>query len=140
VHLIVLILSALWRAQAAHLGLFVVVPGAAAVFRAVAGVVLLPFLLLGGADRTVSFGGEVAHLLEPGCWVALLPCSFAERVLYEPETSSGRSSAASTGSTAAEPEPLLPVPKAIVVRHAWFAAWLLWFLVYLVRRERQGGS
>jgi hypothetical protein len=136
---LLLITSALWRAQVVHLLLFVVLPAMAAAARTVLGVALLPLLLVGPGDRTVSLADGVAHLAEAGCWIALAPCSLADRVLHQPRSASADSpSPGATAAAAVEVEPLLPLPTAFTLRHAWFGLWLLWFLVFLVRRERRG--
>lgn len=131
-----LIWSALWRAEVTHLALFVVLPCAVLAARAVFGIALLPFLLVGASGRDASLTGEVRHLGEPACWVAVLPCSLADRALYEPDASPTPSTQPSTGVPGTEPEPFLPLPTSLTVRHAWFVLWLLWFVAHLFRHER----
>lgn len=135
-----LIWSALWWAQLVHLGLVVALPLVLAVARASLGVVLLPFFLAGPGDVNASLGRGLGHLGQASCWVALLPCSLAERSLWEPKASpvSPASAPAGAGAAPAEREPLLPLPSAFTLRHLWFALWLLWFAVFLLRRERGG--
>lgn len=134
---ILLLWSALWRAQALHLVLFVLLPAAAAAMRTLLGVVLLPFLLVSAGERSASLGGEVAHLKEPACWLALLPCSIAGRTLYEPNRKASQTQLPSASTSTTEPEPFMSLPTSFTVRHAWFLGWLSWFLAYLLRRERQ---
>ena len=130
-----LLWSALWRVQASHLAVFVLVPAAAAVLRLALGLVFLPFLLVGFGDRALDGPAEVAHLRNPGCWVALAPCALAEVPLL---ALPGRAPpAAATSGTGPEPEPFLPMPSDLTPRHAWFLAWLLWFVLFLVRRARR---
>jgi hypothetical protein len=143
---LLLITSALWRAQAVHLLLFVVLPVAAAAARAVWGVALLPLLLVGPGDRAESLADGVAHLAEPGCWVVLAPCSVADLALVSPRGGGGEAVAGAAlpgaggvgvAAVAVEGEPFLPWPTALTLRHAWLGLWLLWFLVFLVQRERR---
>lgn len=129
---LLLVWSAAWRAQVSHLAVFTLLPGIAAAVHIALGVVLLPFLLIGFGAGKHDLGPEVAHLASPGCWVALAPCSFAEKsFLPLPGTPAASDTQA---------EPFLPLPTALNVRHLWFAAWLCWFLVHLVRRERPGSA
>lgn len=130
-----LVWSALWRVQASHLAVFVLLPGVAAALRAVVGVVLLPFLLVGVGDRTQAHVSELGHLSSAGCWLALAPCTLADLALLAlPES---LSPAPASSPYAVEPEPLMPLPTALTVRHLWFALWLIWFVGFLVRRSRQ---
>lgn len=127
-----LISGAVWRIQASHLVVFAVLPLAIAVVRLVFGIILLPFLLIGFGQTQVEAAGEIGHLREPGCWIALAPCSLADRALW-PEDSS-----TDPLQIAKEPpdiEPFMPWPTSFTVRHGWFVLWLLWFAVYLVRRH-----
>lgn len=128
---IALVWSALWRAEVSHLAIFAVLPMTSAILRAAVGIVLLPFLLVGFGDRTLTTGGEVAHLSQWSCWVALAPCSVTDRTLVLlPGTA--RSRVADDA-----PEPFLPPPSSLTLRHVWFVVWLAWFASYLIRRERR---
>lgn len=132
-----LLLSALWRAQVSHIAVFALIPGIAALSRAAIGIVLLPFLLVGAGDRVAELPGEVRHLAEAGCWIALAPCSLAERSLFKAHARPQPAQAAEVHAPATpEPEPFLPMPTSFTVRHAWFCLWLGWFLVFLWRREK----
>lgn len=121
-----LVVSLLWRAQAAHWGVFVLAPLVSAAAQIALGLVMLPFLLLGAGDKALSWGAQIQHLSEPSCWVMLARCSAADRVIVElhsPEAGPGTIDAlASLGH--------------IGLRHVWLSVWLLWLLVFLVRRER----
>lgn len=127
-----LVWSALWRAQAVHLAVFVFVPLLIALCQAALGIVLLPFTLGGGSAGRIDLVPVTAPFLQAGCWVALAPCDWADRSLID--FSQGASGPA-TGSPAIES--FMPWPASFTVRHAWFAAWLAWFAVFLVRRERR---
>lgn len=128
-----LIGSAVWRIQASHLLVFAALPLAIAGIRLILGVVLLPFLLIGFGQIQVGAAQEIAHLRQPGCWIALAPCSLADRALWPLNSSSQASMAEEEPSNV---EPFMPVPTSFTVRHAWFVAWLVWFVVFLVRRHR----
>jgi hypothetical protein len=126
--------SAVWRIQASHLVVFVALPLAIAGIRLFFGVVLLPFLLIGFGQTHVGAAQEIAHLRQPGCWIALAPCSLADRALWPLKSSSQASLAVEESSTV---EPFMPVPTSFTVRHAWFVAWLVWFVVFLIRRHQR---
>ena len=134
-----LLWSALWRAQVAHLGVFVVAPALAAMLQIALGVVLLPFALVGEGSKELDLAEPIHHLVQPGCWVALLPCSLADRAIlvstrsdqYPPQQNQPMP------KTAEEPEPFMPLPTALTIRHAWLIALLAWFGGFLVRRERR---
>lgn len=115
--------------------MFVLVPVAAAALRASLGVVLLPVLLVGFGDRTDEGASEIRHLASPGCWLALAPCSLAEKPLVA--LPMAQSPAASSTPYTVEPEPFLPVPSDLTPRHVWFGLWLLWFVWFLLRRRRK---
>ena len=101
------------------------------------GIVLLPFLLLSFGDRTTNFGGQVTHLSQPSCWLAVMPCSVADMTLFAlPNHSSVPAETSSSASHSIDAEPFMPLPSSFTVRHFWFALWLLWFVLFLVRRER----
>jgi hypothetical protein len=135
VQALLLIWSALWRVQASHLVVFVLVPVAVAAFRAALGIVLFPLLLIGFGNHTHEVLPEIDHLRHPGCWIALAPCTLAELPLL---ALPGQGSAASQGGPfTPEPEPFLPVPKDFSLRHAWFIFWLIWFVLFVVRRARK---
>jgi hypothetical protein len=129
-----LIGSALWRVQAAHLAVFAVLPALALLLRVALGLVLLPFVVSGFGQRELALGAEVAHLRQPGCWVALAPCDFGDVTLLAPPH---RATTAPAAPLAPQTEPFLPLPTTFTVRHLWFLAWLLWFAVHLVRRARR---
>lgn len=132
---LLLIWSALWRAQVTHLALFVLVPVVAASIRAAVGIVLLPFLLSGFGDRAYEGLTEVGHLRSPGCWVAVAPCAISDASLF---ALPGTTPASLPGGPGAlEAEPFLPVPTEFTLRHAWFGIWLMWFAIFLIRRERR---
>jgi hypothetical protein len=130
-----LLWSALWRVQASHLAVFVLAPVAAAAVRAAIGVVLLPFLLVGFGDLERVGLAEVGHLRSAGCWVALAPCPLADLPLVALPLQG--SAATSASPYARESEPFLPLPTDLTPRHAWFALWLGWFMLFLVRRARR---
>ena len=132
---LLLIGAAVWRIQASHLLVFVLAPAAAAAVRLALGVVLLPFLLVGLGHKATAIPPEADHLRSPGCWVALAPCALAERTLW----AFAGSAPADPGESlyAVKPEPFLPVPTDLTVRHAWFLVWLGWFVAFLVRRSRK---
>jgi hypothetical protein len=134
-----LIWSALWRAQVVHLGVFVVLPALAAMLQIALGVVLLPFQLIGEGRQELALTGPIHHLAQPGCWVALLPCSLGDRAIVVPTRSANSVPPQNrpTPKTAEEPEPFMPLPTALTIRHAWLIALLTWFGVFLVRRERR---
>lgn len=129
-----LIGSAVWRIQASHLAVFVALPLAIAGIRLIFGVVLLPFLLIGFGQTQVGAVQEIVHLRQPGCWIALAPCSLADRAIWPLKSSSQASLAEEAPSNV---EPFMPVPTSFTVRHAWFVVWLLWFVVFLVMRHRR---
>ncbi|MBL8361910.1 MAG: hypothetical protein JNN18_15560 [Rubrivivax sp.] len=91
--------------------------------------------MVGAGDREVTVGVAVKHLASPGCWVALAPCALAQREVFDlgglGSPSTGR--AAATTGDAGE-------TVAIDVRQLWFALWLVWLVVFLVRRERRGNG
>lgn len=127
-----LVWSALWRAQAVHLVVFVIAPLLIALCQAALGIVLLPFTLGGDASRQIDLVPVTAPFLQAGCWVGLGPCDWADRSLFD--FSRG---VAGTASGAAAIESFMPWPTSFTVRHAWFAAWLVWFVVFLFGRERR---
>lgn len=130
--------SVLWRAQVAHLAVFVVVPLLATVARVALGLVLLPFLILGPGNRDASLGAELAHLQRPGCWVMLAPCPLADRALAALPVDPPQEAAPELAPYAPPaPEPFLPIPQSLTVRHLWFLLWLGWLGVFLFRRERR---
>jgi hypothetical protein len=132
-----LVWSALWRAQAAHICIFVLLPGLVALLHFSVGVVFLPFLLIGEGERTLTLGEQVNHLVRAGCWVALMPCDLAERTVFDlPSQNMQAPSTAAQNWLQPEPEPFIPLPTSFTLRHAWFIAWLVWFLVFLARRRR----
>ena len=129
--------AAAWRAQAAHLLFFAVVPLAVAAGEAAIKIVFLPFLLLSFGDRNIDLATAADHLAHPGCWVALAPCDVADRGLVRLRAEPARSEAASAQSGADEELPPIDLPDFLTWRHLWFAAWLAWYLVYLVRQGRK---
>lgn len=129
--------SLLWaaavRAQIAHLLMFVLLPLVSVLMRMLLAIVFMPFFLLGGGDRNVQLGAPMAHLQDPRCWIALAPCAAAGRaVITLGETANPPPDAAVRPTPAATGVQPLPVTW----RHVWFLAWLAWFLVYLLHRER----
>ena len=132
-----LIWSALWRAQAVHICIFVLLPGLVALLHFAVGVVFLPFLLIGEGDRTLTLGEQANHLVRGGCWVALMPCDLAERTVFDLPVQKKQGSGTSAQNwLQPEPESFMPLPTSFTLRHAWFVAWLVWFLVFLARRRR----
>ncbi len=125
--------GALWRAQAAHLAVFAAGPIVVALLQLAWALVGLPFLLVGAGNREVTVGVAVKHLASPGCWVALAPCAFAQREVLDV---GGSGDAAAGGQDAAAPG-AGGEPVALNVRQVWFALWLVWLGVFLVRRERR---
>ncbi len=131
-----LIWAALWRAQVAHLAIFVAVPLAAWLAKALLGVVFLPFLLLSFGDTPQRT--QASHLSPGPCWVMLMPCALAEvQVLPLSRASAAGPVDQAAGSTATEVAPFLPMPSALTLRHAWFAVWLMWFIAHLWKLERK---
>lgn len=127
---VALVWSALWRAQVAHLAIFALVPALAALVQMTLGVLLFPFLLVGFGDKEIGAGTQVSHRASPGCWIVVMPCPVAERtVAHLPMLREEPQAEPST-------EPFLPRPSDLTLRHIWFVLWLVWFLVFLVRRER----
>lgn len=131
--------SLLWaaavRAQIAHLLLFVLVPLLSVLMRVMFAIVFMPFFLLGGGDRNVQLGAPMSHLHDPRCWIALAPCAAADRTLFTlGETATPPRNAAVRPTPSASANVVDPLP--VTWRHAWFLAWLAWFLVYLLHRER----
>ena len=134
-----LVWSALWRAQAVHLCIFVLLPGVVALLHFAVGIVFLPFLLIGEGDRIITLGEQANHLAQGGCWVALMPCDLAERTLFDlPSQKQEASTASAQNWLQPEPEAFMPIPTSFTLRHAWFVVWLVWFLVFFTRRERFG--
>lgn len=132
-----LLWSALWRAQAVHVCMFVLLPGLVALLHFAVGIVFLPFLLIGEGGRTLTLGEQANHLVRPGCWVALLPCDLAERTVFDlPSQSKQAASTSAHKWLQPEPEPFFPLPTSFTLRHAWFVAWLVWFLVFVARCKR----
>lgn len=126
--------GALWRAQAAHLAVFAVGPTALALLQLAWAALSLPFMLVGAGDRDVSLGVAAKHLSRPGCWLMLAPCALAPLEVFDlggfsnPATGPSGPAAGDAGE-----------PQAINVRQLWFALWLGWLVVFLVRRERRRG-
>jgi hypothetical protein len=132
-----LIWSALWRAQAVHFCIFVLLPGVVALLHFAVGIVFLPFLLIGEGDRILTLGEQANHLAQGGCWVALMPCDLAERTLFDlPSQKQEASTALAQNWLQLEPEAFMPIPTSFTLRHAWFVVWLVWFLVFFAMRER----
>ena len=129
--------AAAWRAQAAHLLFFAVVPQAVAAGESAIKIVFLPFLLLSFGDRSIELTTAVDHLTRPGCWVALAPCEVANTALVRLRAEPVGGKQPSTQSDADDDLAAVDIPDFLTWRHVWFAAWLGWFLVYLVRRERK---
>jgi hypothetical protein len=128
-----LVWAALWRAEAVHLGLFVVAPLLLGLLKLLLGIVFLPLLLVGFGDT--DLGTRDSHLREAGCWIALAPCSIADASLIE---FPARTVAAPDSQANPTPrEPFAEWPSAVTLRHLWFAAWLSWFVFHLVARERR---
>jgi hypothetical protein len=119
--------SLLWRAQVAHVFVFVLAPLLAAIVHAAVGIVMLPFLLLGAGDRSNDLGVQAQHLFEPGCWVMLAACTASNWALVE----------LPLAQTQPNDVPFLPVPSYLGLRHVWFLVWLVWLVAFLVRRERK---
>jgi hypothetical protein len=131
-----LVWSALWRAQVVHLVLFVGAPVLLGLLKLLLSIVFLPFLLLSFGDTKRDEGSS--HLQEIGCWVALAPCSVAHKPLMNlpsPQSASPEPTAPSLATEA--PDPLAEFPSALTPRHVWFFAWLVWFLLYIVRANRE---
>ena len=113
-----LLWAAAWRAQAVHLGLFVALPLALFWSHQLLDVALMPLPLLGFGDHDDRSPLLPPHLQQPGCWLALATCGWAEQVLP----------GLPTQAVPEEPaEPFLPLPTALTGRHLWFLLWLLWF-------------
>jgi hypothetical protein len=130
--------SVLWRAQAAHLAVFVAIPLLATLARVGLGLVLLPFLILGPGNRDESFGAELAHLKRPGCLVMLASCPLADRALSALPVDPPPEAAPELAPYGPpEPEPFLAVPQSFTVRHLWLLLWLGSLVIFLVRRERR---
>lgn len=127
--------GALWRAQAAHVAVFAARPIVLALLQLAWALVALPFLLVGAGDRDVTVGVAVKHLASPGCWVALAPCALAQREVFDLGGFGGPSTGREAAATGAAGE-----SAAIDVRQLWFAVWLVWLVVFLVRRERRRGG
>lgn len=129
-----LIWSALWRAQALHLVMFIVLPALVAVAHVALGLTLLPFLLIGEGSRNVELGKQIAPLREPGCWIMLAECKLAARDVVALPAGIG-------GPRSLEEQPaieaFMPLPSALTWRHVWLLAWLAWFLPFVVVRERR---
>ena len=100
-------------------------------------IVFLPFLLLSFGDRSIELTTAVDHLTRPGCWVALAPCEVANTALVRLRAEPVGGKQPSTQSDADDDLAAVDIPDFLTWRHVWFAAWLGWFLVYLVRRERK---
>lgn len=129
-----LIWSALWRAQILHLVMFIVLPALVAAAHVALGLTLLPFLLIGEGSRNVELGKQIAPLREPGCWVMLAECRLAARDVVALPTGVGGPRSLEEHPAV---EPFMPLPSALTWRHVWLSAWLVWFLSFVVRRERR---
>ncbi len=135
---LLLVWSALWRVQVSHIAAFVLLPAGAALARFSLGLVLLPMLLVGFGNRAHEGAAEVSHLSSPSCWVALAPCAFADLALLS--VSRSLRSGQADPSLEPEREPFLPVPTEFTIRHGWFLLWVLWFILFLVRRQRSSAA
>jgi hypothetical protein len=126
--------SALWRAQATHLVLFAAAPLLVAILHVVLGILALPFTLLSFGDRSLSYGHQVSHLRQPGCWIVLATCDVANRELVSLPWENVPASPADVPN-APEVEPFIPLtlPSGLTPRHLWFFIWLGWFLLFLRR-------
>lgn len=131
-----LVRAAAWRAEAAHLLLFAVVPLAVARGEAAIKIVFVPFLLPSFGDRNIELTAAADHLVRPGCWVVLAPCDVADSGLLRLRAEPVRGQTASAQSAADEEFPPIEIADFLTGRHLWFAAWLARYLVHLVRRRR----
>lgn len=126
--------GAAWRAQALHLAFFVVPPLLLSLGKMLMTLALPLLVIVGPGDRTMHVGKGTAHLHEPGCWIALAPCAYAEaRVPGLPDLYDTHEDSAFAHPS----QRFAEWPHALSWRHLWFAGWLAWFLCFLVDRERQ---
>ena len=125
--------GAVWRAQALHLAFFVVPPLLIWLGKALIAGVFPLLVIVGPGDSSVHIAKGTEHLHEPGCWIALAPCPYAEARVpglpalhesYENRVFKGREG------------PLAAWPDALNWRHVWFIGWLAWFLFFVADRER----
>jgi hypothetical protein len=131
-----LIWAAAWRAQAAHLLLFVLVPLALTIGRTLLAIVFLPFFLIGEGDTNVNLSRSMDHLRQPDCWIVLAECSAAGRVLFELPWVDNGGTEEPSGALSLADRYTPHWPDAVSWRHGWFVLWLVWFVVYLRRREK----
>lgn len=129
--------AAIWRAHVAHIALFVIAPGVVSLGKLVLAIVFIPFFLIGEGEVNSNLGSEVSHLVNPKCWLALASCAAAERsVPGLPHRAESLSAAEVAPNSMPEIEPFMEFPSSLTWRHVWFGAWLVWFLLYLIHRER----
>lgn len=113
-----LVWAAAWRAQGLHLVLFVALPLALFWLHQLWDVALMPMPLMGFGEHDDRSPLLPPHLQQPGCWLALAPCGWAEQDLPGLPV---------RAVPDAPTEPFLPLPTAVTGRHLWFALWLVWF-------------
>ena len=130
-----LVWGAVWRAEAVHLALLVLVPLLLGLLQLLLSIVFLPFLLLSFGDTNRE--DSPPHLRNPGCWVAMAPCAAAEASLIRLPTFGANSDPSrSPPPGSSDSEPFAELPTALTLRHLWFFIWLLWFIVFVFVRER----
>jgi hypothetical protein len=130
-----LVWSAAWRAEVLHLAFFIAAP-ACVLLGKLAAVMFFPLLIvMGPGDVSVFVRAGSEQLRNPMCWIALAPCADADvPVPGIPHLYSATEAASDRGAESNQ-EPFVELPRAVTWRHVWFATWLVWFLVYLIRRE-----
>ena len=132
-----LIWAAAWRAQSLHLAFFIVPALLLVTGRALVALAFPLLVIVGPGDSQVFIGRATGHLREPGCWVALAPCAYAERAvpgvpsLAEPAVSVFRD------PSRLDQEPFVEMPRELRWRHLWFLGWLAWFLFFLHAYEQR---